>query len=191
MSEEASTDRAQESGSRHEQKVNGRTNLRRAKWNVGIGLAAVITFAAAALVFIVLIFLPYTPMKIYYYDIKPSTACPNELLKAQLSYSIEKGTVIDSADAQAIWIAVDVDGYEKGERLVGATAPIPVNQLKPGRSVKEGEILRPAPVAAGKWQFSSELVLHGRSFTQIQRITSEAESVTTVLDRADPRCEGA
>ncbi len=171
--------------------IAGHTKLSTVRWQVRIILGVIAFFALCALVFVVLLFLPYAPMKVYSYEIKPQTACPNELLTTRIDYEVAQGVPIDSAESQAIWTAVSVEGYDQGEKLPGEEAPISPVGLEPGRRQVTGTILRPAPTVPGEWRFGAELTIHGRAITQLQRLTPEAENTTTVLEPDSSTCKGA
>ncbi len=184
------SERNAQAEARDERDIKGHTSLANARLQVKIVLGVTALFALGAFAFVILLFLPYAPMTVYSYEIKPRTACPNELLTTQVDYEIAEGVPVASGESQAVWTAVDVDGYDDGETLPGEVAPLLPVQFEPGRREIEGTILRPAPTAAGEWRFGAIITLHGRSVTQLQRLTPQEEETTTVLEPTSDACKG-
>ncbi len=187
--DESAIERDEQAARRDTQDIVGHTTLQVVRWRVRILLSIISLFALSAVVFVIVLFLPYAPMKVYSYEIMPREACPLQLLETRIDYSVEPNTPIISAESQAVWTAVDVEGYDKGEQLPGEEAPIAPVFFEPGRREVQGKILRPAPATPGEWRFGVIITLHGNSVTQQQRLTPEAQLTTRV--KSGKTCKGA
>lgn len=153
-------------------------------------VALIGVLALISAVFVGTLFLPYSPMKIYSYEAVPREVCPSGIVKTRIDYSINARHAIINGVSRSQWVAVDATGYTRGQILEGEALPLPKEQFQPGRFEIKGKLLRRAPPAPGEWRFGANLELHGPRFTQVQVLTPEEETTTTVLPADNKACEG-
>ena len=162
--------------------------LRKARIRVRLVVGAIGTLALLAVASTVLLFLPYTPMTVYSYEAIPPVVCPGELLSVEVDYSLD--APVSRIEVDQEWVAVDVKGIAPGQVLEGPESAVSdPDSLQTGRQVIKSSILRTAPPEPGVWRLGSVLTVSGLRITQVQTLTPESGTKTTVLPSTDAACK--
>jgi hypothetical protein len=170
---------------------SGRIRLARAHGRVKKGLVLIGALALMAVASLVVVLMPYTPLKVYSYEARTAYACPGEIVPAFIGYYLDPDARIVRVDVEPDWIAKDVPGVLEGYVQRGAEGSIPGEKLEKGRGVVRSSVLRIAPAQPGEWWVGGEIIVRGRwhGIPKLQRLYPRSEETMTVLPTSDPRCE--
>lgn len=168
--------------------------LNKAKTQMRLVVALIVSLALLSFVVLALTFLPFTPVTIYSYEPTRSEVCPGELIRVDVDSEIDPrpSRSVYSIKVQPEWIVVDVAGLAKGQTVEGAETTLPPEVLKLGRSDIQSNVLRPAPPQPGMWRHAAEVTVQGSAYgiPRPQILHPMADTLTTVLPPDHPKCEG-
>lgn len=152
-------------------------------------MSIIAAFGLVALVALVLLLLPYSPLEVEDLDIMgPSEVCPDEVVSTRMDYTLERP--IDLVRATPVWKVVEVEDVQKDYIQEGENGDIPGRYFRVGSHTLTSPLSRFAPRRSGKWVAGKFIYVKGTSFgvPRTQRLEVYEETVTTVLPATDAEC---
>jgi hypothetical protein len=173
--------------------MTGEQQLKRAQARVFVALGFMGLMCLLAVLVLVSLFLPYAPLTIHSYEASKRELCPQELTSVTVDYSVMHPPGIRRIEVEPAWVAEDVAGLERGQRIESADSTPVTYPTTAGRRTVQSNVLRVAPIQPGEWRVAGELTVYGNAYgtPRVQVLTPQARGITTVLPPDAPECEGA
>lgn len=124
--------------------------LKRAQRRVAVAMGAIVFLSVGAVLAMTSLLLPYSPITIHSYESAKPVLCPQEVTSVRIDYSLKGGAAsVSRVTVEPKWEAVDVPGFEPGQRIESADAVTANYPTNPGRRTIESDVLRVARASRG------------------------------------------